>query len=98
MNQKHYYVYILANKYNSVLYVGMTSDLRNRMYQHKEKVYPRSFSARYNINKLMYYEVFEDPWSAICREKQLKAGSSLKKRALIEQENNAYEDLSMEWF
>ena len=82
------YVYILTNKNNTTLYVGVTSNLIKRIHQHKEKYYKKSFSARYNLNKLVYYEVFQMIGDAIAREKQLKAGSRAKKIALIEKAIN----------
>ncbi|HWP92212.1 MAG TPA: GIY-YIG nuclease family protein [Thermodesulfobacteriota bacterium] len=71
---QQYYVYIMTNKNNTVLYTGVTNDLKRRVYQHREKLID-GFTKRYNINKLIYYEVFEDIHSAISREKQIKAGS-----------------------
>jgi putative endonuclease len=93
--EKHYYVYILTNKNNSVLYTGITSNLPQRIHQHKEKMV-EGFTKRYNLNKLVYYEVFGDPYSAISREKQIKAGSRRKKITLIEGMNNNWRDLSEE--
>jgi putative endonuclease len=87
------YVYILTNKNNTTLYVGVTSNLNQRMHQHKEKHDKKSFTARYNIDKLVYYEAFQMIGGAIAREKQLKAGSSAKKIALIEKENKSWENL-----
>lgn len=72
--EKHYCVYILTNKNNSVLYTGVTNNLSRRVYEHKEKSH-NGFTKRYNITKLVYYEVFEEPYYAIEREKQIKAGS-----------------------
>ena len=71
----------------------MTADLRSRYIQHIEKIYPKSFSARYNLNKLVYYELFSSITDAIDREKQIKAGSRAKKIKLIEQENPDWDDL-----
>jgi len=92
MNQRSYYVYILTNRRNSVLYTGITNDLRVRVWQHKEKLIG-GFSARYNVTKLVYYEVFEDPIAAITREKQIKGGSRTRKKALVSAMNPAWEDL-----
>lgn len=86
------YIYILTNVTNRVLYVGVTSDLVKRIHQHKEKLIP-GFSAKYNLNKLVYYEVFEDINEAIKREKQIKAGSRTKKLQLIEKTNPLFVDL-----
>ncbi|MEK6478930.1 GIY-YIG nuclease family protein [Catalinimonas sp. 4WD22] len=77
------YVYIITNTHHTTLYVGMTSNLQRRIQQHKQKYYPRSFSARYNLHKLVYYEVFSRIEEAIAREKQLKSGNRKKKEMLI---------------
>jgi len=89
---KQYYVYIMTNKGNTVLYTGITSDLKKRVYQHKEKLV-NGFSKRYNITKLVYYELFEDPENAIYREKQIKAGSRQRKINLINRINKEWLDL-----
>jgi putative endonuclease len=75
------------------LYVGVTSDIINRITQHKEKQYPKSFTARFNLDKLVYYEAFQMIGDAIAREKQLKAGSRAKKVALIQSINPDWKDL-----
>lgn len=80
------------NKSNTVIYVGVTNDLVRRMYEHKRKLV-NGFTAKYHINKLVYYEDFEDIKEAIKREKQIKGGSRMKKIELIEKENPLYEDL-----
>ncbi len=87
------FVYILFNKRNGTLYIGVTSDLVKRMYEHRTKRYQESFTAKYHIDKLGYFEVFEDVQYAIEREKQIKAGSRKKKLALIEQYNPEWKDL-----
>ena len=92
MKNKQYYVYIATNPRNSVLYTGITSDLVRRVWEHKTKL-TSGFTSRYNISKLVYYEVFEDPLEAIKREKQIKAGSRAKKLKLIESVNPKFEDL-----
>ena len=92
-----YYVYILTNKENRVLYTGVTRDLIKRLEEHKRKIDPNSFTARYNVHKLVYYEVTTDVRVAIEREKQIKAGSRAKKLALIKELNPAWEDLAEEW-
>lgn len=89
---KNYYVYILTNKSNSVLYTGVTSDLKKRVYQHKNKMID-GFSKKYNVSKLVFYEVFDDPEYAILREKQLKGGSRQKKLNLINGMNKEWSDL-----
>lgn len=88
------FIYIITNKNNTTLYVGVTSNLKLRIQQHKQKVYPRSFSARYNLNKLVYYEAFQMIGDAIAREKQLKAGSRAKKIALIVAKNPNWDDVT----
>lgn len=87
-----YYVYILTNRHNTVLYTGVTSDLYNRVLEHRSKVYP-GFTARYNVNKLVYYEQYGYVYDAIEREKQIKAGSRKKKIDLINSLNPLWEDL-----
>lgn len=89
---KQYYIYIMTNKYNTVLYTGITNDLKKRIYEHKEKLV-EGFTKRYNINKLVYYEIFNDPVTVISREKQIKAGSKAKKIGLIEKANSEWKDL-----
>lgn len=90
------YVYILTNKNNTTLYIGVTANLKQRITQHKEKHNKKSFSARYNLNKLVYYEVFQEIGDAIAREKQLKAGSRAKKIVLIDGVNPEWLDLFKE--
>ena len=90
--QAVYHVYILTNKYNTVLYTGVTSDIFNRVLEHTNKVYP-GFTSTYNVHKLVYFEEFEDVNKAIAREKQIKAGSRQKKLDLINSMNPNWEDL-----
>lgn len=87
------YTYILTNRTNTTLYIGVTSNLNKRVLQHKEKKYPKSFSTRYNLDKLVYYEAFQMIGDAIVREKQLKAGSRAQKLKLIENFNPEWADL-----
>ncbi len=89
---RQYYVYILTNDRKSALYTGITNDLKKRVYQHKEKM-AEGFPKRYNTTTLVYYEVFEDSYNAIAREKQIKAGSRAKKMELIHQLNKHWDDL-----
>jgi putative endonuclease len=86
------YVYILTNKINSVLYVGVTSNLTKRVWEHKNKAVS-GFTARYNLNKLVYYEKSESILSAIEKEKQIKGGSRKKKTELIHSMNPLWKDL-----
>ena len=90
--EKQYYIYILTNKNNSILYTGVTNDLVRRVYEHKNKLC-QGFTKKYNIDKLVYYESCNDPISAISREKQIKAGSRKKKITLIESMNVDWRDL-----
>jgi putative endonuclease len=87
------FVYILTNKNNSVLYTGVTSDLKDRIKQHKLKKHPDSFSARYNLNKLVYFEKLGTIGEAIVREKVIKVGSRNKKVTLINSINPGWSDL-----
>ncbi len=91
MNKKGY-IYILFNKKNGTLYVGVTSDLIKRIYEHKNKIID-GFTKKYAIDKLGYYEIYEDIESAIQREKQIKSGSQKKKIELIETMNLDWNDL-----
>ena len=97
MKIHQYYVYILTNKANTVLYVGVTNDLVSRVSQHKQKLF-KGFSAKYNCNKLVHYEDFQWIQDAIAREKQLKAGSRQKKIELIIGNNPLWNDLSDGWY
>ncbi|MDB5124988.1 MAG: excinuclease subunit [Mucilaginibacter sp.] len=98
MRKRHEYsVYILTNKANTVFYIGVTSDLESRIYEHKHKVF-KGFTSRYEVNKLVYYEDFQWIQDAISREKQLKGGSRQKKIDLIVEINPGWSDLSLEWF
>lgn len=87
------FIYIITNTYNTTLYIGVTSNLPERIIEHKEKRYQNSFSARYNLYKLVYYEQFQMIGDAIGREKQLKGGSRAKKIKLIESINPEWKDL-----
>ena len=95
MEEKQGYIYLLTNKSNEVIYVGVTSDLIKRVCEHKEKVV-EGFTGKYNINKLVYYESFDNIEDAISREKQLKAGSRNKKLELIKKDNSGFKDLYYE--
>lgn len=88
-----YYVYIMTNAHNTTLYVGVTSDLEKRVYEHKNKLI-RGFASKYNIDKLVHYEETDDVESAIAREKQLKGGSRKQKVNLIESKNPDWRDLA----
>ena len=87
------YTYITTTKNNTTLYTGSTSDLANRIYEHKNKVYPDSFTARYNVDKLVYYEAFPYIEEAIARERQIKGWKRERKIALINKFNPEWKDL-----
>jgi putative endonuclease len=87
------YVYIMTNQNNSVLYTGVTSNLKQRVYLHKTKLYPKSFTAKYNIDKLVYFEEHNSIENAIEKEKQIKGGSREKKIVLINNLNPEWKDL-----
>ena len=84
---------MLSNKMNKVIYTGVTNDLTRRIYEHKNKTDPNSFTAKYNVNKLVYYETTTSIEGAIYREKQIKAGSRKKKEELINAFNPEWKDL-----
>lgn len=87
------FIYIITNKSQTVVYVGVTSNLPQRIIEHKEKRYPNSFSARYNTTILVYYEQFQMIGDAIAREKQIKASSRKAKNELIRSMNPNWNDL-----
>lgn len=87
------FVYIMTNQNNTVLYTGVTSDISDRVNKHKLKKYPNSFSAKYNIDKLVYFEELETMGEAIKREKQIKGGSRTRKIELINSLNPEWVDL-----
>ena len=89
---QNYYVYILMNKFNTVIYTGITNSLIRRTSEHKEKLI-ESFTERYNVIKLVYFEEYNNPTAAIAREKQIKGWSRKKKLELIELENPFFQDL-----
>ncbi len=93
MPEKTYYVYIMTNKNNTVLYSGITSGLKVRVYQHKHKLV-KGFTSRYNINKLIYAESFDNVWDALEFEKKIKSWSRQKKIDLIKRRNPEWCDLS----
>jgi len=94
MNQQ-YYVYIVTNKSNTVFYTGVTNNLQRRIHEHKEKLV-EGFTKKYNVTKLVYYEIADSVESAILREKQIKAGSRQKKIELIKSMNKEWQDLEDE--
>ncbi|OGN89292.1 MAG: excinuclease ABC subunit C [Chloroflexi bacterium RBG_13_48_10] len=92
MREKQYYIYIMTNTYNSVLYTGVTNDLMKRVLEHKSGEGSK-FTGKYKIHKLVYYEIGDDINSAIFREKQIKSGSRQKKIDLINSINLNWDDL-----
>ena len=94
---KSYYVYILTNKIHSVLYIGVTSDLERRLYEHRHKLV-KGFTSKYNATKLVYVEETNDAVAAISREKQLKGWLRKKKDDLISVANPEWHDLSEDWY
>ncbi|WP_310556800.1 GIY-YIG nuclease family protein [Flavobacterium sp.] len=90
------FTYIITNKNNTVLYTGVTSNLPKRIEDHKEKRYKKSFSARYDLCKLVYFEQFQMIGDAIGKEKQIKGGSRKKKELLIASINPEWRDLHEE--
>jgi len=94
---KIYIVYILMNTRRKVSYIGMTSDIVGRLYDHKHRTYPNSFTARYNVDELVYYEMYEDAYEAVSREREIKKWRKEKKLVLIKSLNPTLKDLSGEF-
>ena len=92
MRERTFFVYILANRPDGVLYTGVTNDLKRRVFQHKSGD-GGGFTKRYNVDLLVYFEVFDEPLTAITREKQIKAGPRRRKVELIERFNPSWKDL-----
>jgi putative endonuclease len=92
MAVKRGFIYLLTNKTNTVIYTGVTSDLQKRAYEHKQNSV-EGFTSKYNVHKLVYYEVFDSIEDAIIREKQIKGGSRMKKIDLINNFNPEFKDL-----
>jgi putative endonuclease len=90
--EKRFAVYIMTNQWNTVFYIGITSNLPKRVWEHKNKVV-EGFSKKYNLNRLVYYEVFSRPYEAINREKKMKSLKRTKKIQLITAFNPEWEDL-----
>ena len=97
MRVHRYFVYILGNR-GKMLYVGVTNNIRRRVWEHKTKRNPRSFTARYDIDRLLYFEEFRYVLNAIAREKEIKGWRREKKIGLIESMNHKWRDLSEGWF
>ena len=92
-----YYVYILTNKTDTVMYIGVTNDLRRRLYEHKNEQI-EGFTKKYHVHKLVYFEEYSEVNDAIAREKQLKRWVRRKKDALINKTNPLWLDLSEGWY
>ena len=98
MPKEHrYFVYLLTNWNNKVMYLGVTNDLERRIYEHKNKTV-RGFTEKYNVNKLVYFEETPDVRVAIAREKEVKKWRREKKNNLVVAVNPEWEDLSKEWY
>ena len=93
---KTYYVYLLTNWNNKVMYVGVSNNLERRLYEHKNKLV-KGFTEKYNVNKLVYFEETEDVTAAIAREKEIKKWRREKKNQLVNRMNPNWEDLSSGW-
>ena len=91
--EKNGYVYIMTNPKHTVLYTGVTSGIANRVCEHRLKIHPESFTARYNCVELVYYQRFNTIWEAILEEKRIKGGSRRQKEALINAMNPEWKDL-----
>ena len=97
MGYKQYFIYMMTNRWKNVLYIGVTSSLQHRIWQHRNKAVP-GFTKKYNCDRLVYYEEYDEVTQAIAREKQLKRWSRSKKNALIARMNPAWSDLAAEWY
>ena len=95
-SQRRYYVYLLTNWNNKVMYVGLTNDLERRVYEHKHKLV-EGFTQKYNVNKLVYFEETGDVNAALAREKEIKKWRREKKNNLVRAMNPEWEDLSKQW-
>lgn len=93
--QHNYFIYILTNRTNKLVYIGVTNDLRRRIYEHKNKLFP-GFTRKYNLNKLVYFERYQNIDEAILREKRLKKWKRSWKDDLIKKENPDWNDLYSE--
>jgi len=94
MRKEHaYYVYIMTNSRRGTLYIGVTNDLRRRIFEHRQKVLPKSFTGKYGLRKLVYFEHYQDVLVALQREKNIKHWSRKWKIELIESMNARWEDL-----
>lgn len=97
MAKRKFYVYIITNKWNTTFYIGVTGNLPDRIYQHKNGLV-EGFSKKYRLNKLVYYEEYVEVYTAICREKQLKNWHRDWKINLIKKNNMDFKELAEDWF
>ena len=97
MGTNTYHVYMMTNRWHNVLYTGVTNNLADRVWQHKNKAVP-GFTSKYNCDCLVYFEDFDEITQAIAREKQIKGWIRRKKNELIERTNPDWTDLSADWF
>ena len=97
MREYNFYVYILTNWNDTVMYVGMTNNLERRFYEHKDKLVD-GFTKKYNVTKLVYYEHGTDAHAAIAREKEIKKWRREKKNNLVMSMNPDWKDLSLDWY
>ena len=95
-SERNYYVYLLTNWNNKVMYVGVTNNLERRMYEHKNKLV-EGFTQKYNVDKLVYFEETKDVHAALEREKEIKKWRREKKNALVLKDNTEWRDLSEGW-
>lgn len=95
-SEHHYYVYLMTNWNNKVMYVGMTNNLERRVYEHKQKLV-KGFTEKYQVNKLVYCEETNDVWAALAREKEIKKWRREKKNDLVQSLNPCWIDLSKDW-
>lgn len=95
--EKVYYVYLITNYTNKVLYIGITNNLERRLYEHKNKLI-NGFTKNYNVNKLVYFEQTTDVQSALNREKEIKGWLRVRKNELVELKNSKWTDLSDGWY
>lgn len=96
-SEHHYYVYLMTNWNNKVVYVGMTNNLERRVYEHKQKLV-QGFTEKYKVNKLVYFEETSEVWAALAREKEIKKWRREKKNVLVGTINPEWKDLSAGWF
>ncbi|MFA5359500.1 MAG: GIY-YIG nuclease family protein [Patescibacteria group bacterium] len=97
IKEKNYFVYINTNKTHNIFYTGVNNNILNRNNQHKNQNDKISFTAKYNVNKLVFYETFNNIYDAISREKKIKGGSRKKKIALVNKLNPIWKDLTLDW-